>query len=354
MLKPFLVARTNGGEISMLERLRKFKSEGADVLIHVACPSSTEVASREFLMSMGTPLKGQSYEVSDLKVQVAFGSSFHPFELNAQAAMEAHFLSVIETFKPDWVWVHYTDYFSVSSAIKWRADRVWVIQTDNEFPRLSALAQFPSLIEAYRNIKNIVVASRFIRGVCEAEFPGAKIIYLPNPVEVYAPSSVLGPFKYWLFVNPTAVKGVEFMLELAKEMPKENFVFVGNWGDQPCRADLPQNVKWLPRQASLEKLFLETKGLLMPSVWQEAFGRLVIEAMAYDVPVIASDRGALPETVGSGGLSIPLTKERWVQALQDVEGRRDFWVSAGRQRLAEYRNESNEIWKAILRDLHDS
>ncbi len=39
----------------------------------------------------------------------------------------------------------------------------------------------------------------------------------------------------------------------------------------------------------------------MPSLWRESLGRVAIEAMANDVPILASARGALPETLGDAG-----------------------------------------------------
>jgi glycosyltransferase involved in cell wall biosynthesis len=41
--------------------------------------------------------------------------------------------------------------------------------------------------------------------------------------------------------------------------------------------------------------------VLMPSLWRESLGRVSIEAMATGIPVLASDRGALPETRGNAG-----------------------------------------------------
>jgi glycosyltransferase involved in cell wall biosynthesis len=38
----------------------------------------------------------------------------------------------------------------------------------------------------------------------------------------------------------------------------------------------------------------------VPSCWQEPFGRVVIEAYAHGLPVIAAQRGGLPEIVDDG------------------------------------------------------
>jgi glycosyltransferase involved in cell wall biosynthesis len=62
----------------------------------------------------------------------------------------------------------------------------------------------------------------------------------------------------------------------------------------------------------------EFDALVLPSrttrLWKEQFGRVLIEAMACKVPVVASDSGAIPEVVGDAGLIFP---EGDAQALAD-------------------------------------
>ena len=45
--------------------------------------------------------------------------------------------------------------------------------------------------------------------------------------------------------------------------------------------------------------------LVVPSIWDEPFGRVVIEGNYYGMPVIASDRGGIPEIINTlkGGIS---------------------------------------------------
>jgi glycosyltransferase involved in cell wall biosynthesis len=47
--------------------------------------------------------------------------------------------------------------------------------------------------------------------------------------------------------------------------------------------------------------------VLMPSLWRESLGRVAVEAMANGIPVLASDRGALPETLGDAGFVLTIT-----------------------------------------------
>jgi glycosyltransferase involved in cell wall biosynthesis len=65
------------------------------------------------------------------------------------------------------------------------------------------------------------------------------------------------------------------------------------------RSEAPPNVKLLgfvdPRQ-----LYESIDVLVVPSLWEEPFGMIVIEAYMQGVPVIAARRGGLPEIVDDG------------------------------------------------------
>jgi alpha-1,3-rhamnosyl/mannosyltransferase len=72
--------------------------------------------------------------------------------------------------------------------------------------------------------------------------------------------------------------------------------------------------------------------VVFPSEY-EGFGAPAIEAMALGVPVVASDRAALPEVVGDAGLVRPLELEAWAGALDEVERHRVELVARGRHRV---------------------
>lgn len=73
-----------------------------------------------------------------------------------------------------------------------------------------------------------------------------------------------------------------------------------------------------PSREELVQLYNLADLFIFPS-WYEGFGLPVIESMACGTPVIASDRGSLPEIVGPGGLTIsPTNAQRYAAAIWDL------------------------------------
>jgi glycosyltransferase involved in cell wall biosynthesis len=67
-----------------------------------------------------------------------------------------------------------------------------------------------------------------------------------------------------------------------------------------------------------------TKLLLMPSLWNESFGLVAAEAMLNGIPVLASNRGALPDTIGAAGFLFDIPAKykpetREVPSAEEVE-----------------------------------
>jgi glycosyltransferase involved in cell wall biosynthesis len=121
-------------------------------------------------------------------------------------------------------------------------------------------------------------------------------------------------------INMARVKGIETFVSIAGALPEQEFVLLESWpqtdeyGDE-LRGRLPQNVRMLRRQPDPASFYRSLKLLLVPSVWEEGFGMVCLEAQRFGVPVIASKRGGLPESVGKGGVLIDdyLNVDSWVQ-----------------------------------------
>jgi thioesterase domain-containing protein/glycosyltransferase involved in cell wall biosynthesis len=99
-------------------------------------------------------------------------------------------------------------------------------------------------------------------------------------------------------VNPSSVKGISIFLELAARFPGLPFAAVPTYrttrADREALEALP-NVQLWPATDDVDQLLAQVRVLLMPSLWDEAFGVMAVEAMLRGIPVLASDAGGLPE-----------------------------------------------------------
>ena len=152
----------------------------------------------------------------------------------------------------------------------------------------------------------------------------SRVIY---PVIDGAQYRVLPGGSHCVFVNPHPSKGIAIALALAAACPDIPFLIVEAWTlDGPAhsanrlRAAALPNVTWLRRVADMRTVYAQARVMLVPSQWEEAFGRVVAEAQVSGIPALVSDIGGLPEAVGPGGCLVPPTApvEVWRQALRRI------------------------------------
>mgnify|MGYP002279762177 CR=1 FL=1 len=132
------------------------------------------------------------------------------------------------------------------------------------------------------------------------------------------------PRHYALFVNPVRVKGVDIAFAIAKIRSDIPFIFLEGWPlgqDQFSqlrkKGESLGNVTVVRRTSDMRAYYRQARILMVPSIWEEAWGRVVTEAQINGIPVLASDRGGLPESVGQGGILVDPSAdiEKWVEGL---------------------------------------
>lgn len=113
-------------------------------------------------------------------------------------------------------------------------------------------------------------------------------------------------------VNPQLIKGGLVFVQIANQaqgrLPQAQFACVES---RMARAELERiangtdhirNIWWLGPQHDLRRLLSRAAIVLMPSLWFEGAGRVVVEAQMCGVPVLAYRRGGIPEMLNGAGV----------------------------------------------------
>jgi UDP-glucose:(glucosyl)LPS alpha-1,2-glucosyltransferase len=195
------------------------------------------------------------------------------------------------------------------------------------------------------------IRDRFVNGI---EGPLERVVVLPNGI---APPRAdrLPRQKSILFVGRLIPeKGVDELFDalrpVARELPDWRVKIIGRaperhrsryqralrelkilWGE---RLDLMESVP----HAEVMQAYACAAITVVPSRWQEPFGRTALEALAGGSAVIASRSGGLPEIVGQAGLLLdavtPTAIADAILALASDPARRDILGKAGEARVA--------------------
>ena len=139
---------------------------------------------------------------------------------------------------------------------------------------------------------------------------------MPYP---FSPARVLAADRaprYLTFVNPVAEKGVTVFARIAAELgrrrPDIPLLVVEGRGTADTLAGVDLDLSAVP---SLHRMpntpdprtyYRVARAVLVPSVWVENGALVAREALANGIPVLASDRGGLPETLGDAGFVFTL------------------------------------------------
>ncbi len=208
----------------------------------------------------------------------------------------------IASWRPDWVLVSSED---LSHTILRQAHKaapgrlIYLAHTPQWFPfgpaAWNADREGTAVV---RRAAAVVVISEAMKAYVNQHL-GREPVLIHPPIYGTGPWPVLSRLDGYIgMVNPCAVKGISIFVALADHLPDRKFAVLPGWGT--TQQDTQQlkrrkNVSVLPRVRDINFFLQRLSVLLMPSLWLEGFGLIVMEAMLRGVPVISSDSGGLRE-----------------------------------------------------------
>jgi len=143
---------------------------------------------------------------------------------------------------------------------------------------------------------------------------------------------------YFIFVGRLEkIKGLQELVPLFRRYEKAQLWIVGVGEYEPVLRRMAQessNIKFLGYQSGeqLRILYRQAVATIVPSLWYEVFGLVILEAFANGTPVIVRNRGGMPKIIKeSGGGFIFDTEKELVKAMDQLLGDQSLRQEVGRR-----------------------
>ncbi|WP_353953330.1 glycosyltransferase [Knoellia sp. S7-12] len=147
---------------------------------------------------------------------------------------------------------------------------------------------------------------------------------IPSVVDVHVTATI--PTRtVALAINPSQSRGGDIVWNLARALPEVDFVVQESWrlagtalAEVEGAAATLANVEFRRAQQPGPGIYADARVLLVPYRVDNR-PRVILEAQANGIPVLAGDVPALVEATGPGGICVPLgSLDAWVEALTSM------------------------------------
>lgn len=146
----------------------------------------------------------------------------------------------------------------------------------------------------------LIANSEFIARGMKAITPMKKVQLIPSAIDVNALRADVGTARQRtpapsaiVMVGDGILKGGDLFRRVAATLPDHPFMMFDRSVLAPRTAG---NITFMP-WGQPGSVYAHARLLLVPSRWHEAFPRVVLEAQALGIPVVASARGGIPEAM---------------------------------------------------------
>lgn len=287
-----------GSTRSNLVWLRHLAAHGHECRVVAAAAEHDTPAARDRVES---ELRGQLLEGG---AEVVSQDGIHFFSVDEPGRRPVVLRQQIEEWKPDWVLVSSEDlsHGLLREAFRSAPGRVvYLAHTPQFFPF------GPESWHADAGATKLLAGAAGIVAISQSVARHVEQYVKVKPRVIHPPIYGNAPwpcYENWgkgfvTMVNPCAVKGISIFLALAGALPGVRFMGLRGWGttaeDESAMRSLP-NVTVRDAVRDIDEVLRETQILLMPSLWYEGFGLIVMEAMLRGIPVISGDYGGLTES----------------------------------------------------------
>lgn len=222
----------------------------------------------------------------------------------------------IEGFAPDVV--------VVSSVDRWAWRRIHAVCLAAGVPSVLYVREDDSLDHLSTGaIPSLLVANA--RSLAESlRHQGFACAFIPSVVDTSV-TRTQSSREVALVINPVRSRGGDLVWQVAARMPDIRFAVQESWplqgdelADVEAQAARLPNVDFRRRIPPGPSLYGDARVLLVPYRVDNR-PRVILEAQANGIPVVIGDVPALVESVGDGGVCVPLESvDAWVEAIRNL------------------------------------
>jgi len=150
-------------------------------------------------------------------------------------------------------------------------------------------------------------------------------------------------------IGSELIKGRPIVEKIAEIMPEHKFIIVGRNFSKPFWKN---NVLYQPWTKNVSEIYQKTKIVLIPSIINEAFARVAVEAMALGIPALGSKRGGIPEVLDEEFLIEDMWNiQKWKEKILEIEKNYDKYPVNLKERALKFdAREQIEKFKEIIKD----
>jgi glycosyltransferase involved in cell wall biosynthesis len=176
-----------------------------------------------------------------------------------------------------------------------------------------------------RRVARYIALNRFCRDkFVQAGLPAARVAVKPNFVDLPAPDAHARRGGALFVGRLSEEKGIAVLARAARAMPGADVDVIGDGPQEELLRGI-DGVRLLGRQAP-DHIYARMRGaacLVLPSVWYENFPRVLVEAFACGLPVIASRLGAMADLIDEGVTGLLFEPGNAAELAQRLQWARD-------------------------------
>jgi len=127
-------------------------------------------------------------------------------------------------------------------------------------------------------------------------------------------------------------KGIRVLCDVASELPSIDFIFIGSGPEEDYLKKVSEknrNIKVIGfvKNDTVYKYLNSANIFCIPSQYEEAFGRVVMEAVSCGLPVVGSNKGGIPEALDKTvSVLIEPTKEDLKNAIEVLYSHEEIYM----------------------------